>query len=170
VLVGEAGETDAARRLMAHSPLDATGLPGPSLIVYMAGACMFRTPRYRQIGGYEPLFFIGGEETLVSVDVLAGGVAIVYAEEPIVRHHPSPLRDSALRRRMLARNATWVACMRLSRREAWCATWAAVGVMRREDTFVRDALALFAALPWALTRRRLIPREALCQSSMQCLG
>jgi len=86
---GEAGETDAARRLMAHSPLDATGLPGPSLIVYMAGACMFRTPRYRQIGGYEPLFFIGGEETLVSVDVLAGGVAIVYAEEPIVRHHPS---------------------------------------------------------------------------------
>jgi GT2 family glycosyltransferase len=156
VLVDAADETDATCRLMALSPLDATGLPGPSLIGYMAGSCVFRTPLYRQIGGYEPRFFIGGEETLVALDVLASGFAIVYAEELIVHHHPSPLRDSGLRRRMLARNDAWVAWMRLSWREAWRATWAAMHVMRREDAFVRDVLALFAALPWALTRRRSI--------------
>jgi GT2 family glycosyltransferase len=159
VLVDEAGETDATCRLMARSPLNATGLPGPSLIGYMAGACVFRTSLYRQIGGYEPRFFIGGEETLASLDVLASGLAIVYAGELIVHHHPSPLRDSVLRRRMLARNAAWVAWMRLSWGEAWRATWAALRVMRRENAVVRDVWVLFAALPWALTRRRPIPRE-----------
>jgi GT2 family glycosyltransferase len=159
VLVDEAGEIDATCRLMAHSPLDATGLPGPPLIGYLAGACVFRTPLYRQVGGYEPRFFIGGEETLVALDVLASGFAIVYAEELIVYHHPSQLRDSVLRRRMLARNDAWVAWMRLSWREAWRATWAAMHVLRREGSFVRDALALFASLPWALTRRRPIPPE-----------
>jgi GT2 family glycosyltransferase len=159
VLVDEAGETDATCRLMARSPLNATGLPGPSLVGYMAGASVFRTSLYRQIGGYEPRLFIGGEETLVSLDVLASGFAIVYAEELLVHHHPSALRDSGLRRRMLARNAAWVAWMRLSWREAWRATGAALGVMRREGTFACDVLALFAALPWALTRRRAIPIE-----------
>jgi GT2 family glycosyltransferase len=159
VLVDEAGAIDATCRLMAHSPLDATGLPGPSLIGYMAGSCVFRTPLYRQIGGYDPRFFIGGEETLVALDVLASGFAVTYAEELIVHHHPSPLRDSVLRRRMLARNDAWVAWMRLSWREAWRATWAAMHVLRREGSFVRDALALFAALPWALTQRQLIPSE-----------
>jgi GT2 family glycosyltransferase len=159
VLVDDAGETDATCRLMARSPLDPTALPGPSLIGYMAGSCVFRTSLYRQIGGYEPRFFIGGEETLVSLDVLASGFAIVYADELVVHHHPSALRDSRLRRRMLARNAAWVAWMRLSWREAWRATWAALSVLRREGAFGRDTCALFAALPWALTRRRVIPPE-----------
>jgi GT2 family glycosyltransferase len=159
VLVDEAGETDATCRLMARSPLDATGLPGPSLIGYMAGACVFRTTLYQQIGGYETRLFIGGEETLASLDVLASGFAIVYAEQLIVHHHPSPLRDSALRRRLLARNAAWVAWMRLPWRQGWRATWSAVHVLRREGSFVRDVLALLAALPWALTRRRTIPHE-----------
>jgi GT2 family glycosyltransferase len=170
ILVDEAGELDATCRLMARSPLDATGLPGPSLIGYLAGACVFRTSLFRQVGGYEPRFFIGGEETLVALDVLANGFAIVYAEELIVHHHPSPLRDSALRRRMLARNAAWVAWMRLSWPEAWRAMWAAVHVMRREGTFITDVLALIGALPWALSRRRPLPpkveemREAVRRS------
>src|SRR5260370_40298841 len=62
VLVDEAGETDTTCRLMARSPLDATGLPGPSLVGYMAGSCAFRTSLYRQIGGYQPRLFIGGGE------------------------------------------------------------------------------------------------------------
>lgn len=159
VLVDEAGETDDTCKLMARSPLDSTGLPGPSLIGYMAGACVFRTSLYRQIGGYEPRLFIGGEEELVSLDVLASGFAIVYAEELILYHHPSPLRDSGLRRRMLARNAAWVAWMRLSWREAWTATRFAFNVIRREGAFPRDAVTLVAALPWALSRRRRISAD-----------
>jgi GT2 family glycosyltransferase len=159
VLVNKAGETDDTCHLMARSPLDATGLPGPSLIGYMAGACVFRTSLYRQIGGYEPRLFIGGEEELVSLDVLASGFAIVYAEELVLHHHPSPIRDSGLRRRMLARNAAWVAWMRLPWRDALNATRVAIHVMRREGKFPGDAFALIAALPWALARRRVISSD-----------
>jgi hypothetical protein len=136
VLVDEAGETDATCRLISRSPLDATDLPGPSLVGNVAGASVLRTSLYRRIGGYEPQLFIGGKQTLVSLDMLASGFAIVYAEELLVHHRPSPLRDNGLR-----------------------ATWAALNAMRRKDAFVRDACALFAALPWALTRHRPIPRE-----------
>jgi GT2 family glycosyltransferase len=159
VLVNEAGETDDTCQLMARSPLDTSGLPGPSLIGYMAGACVFRTSLYRQIGGYEPRLFIGGEEELASLDVLASGFAIVYAEELILHHHPSPLRDSSLRRRMLARNAAWVAWLRLPWREAWIATRVAINVLRREGKFRHDAFALLTAIPWALARRRVIPND-----------
>ncbi|AMM17451.1 glycosyl transferase family 2 [Burkholderia sp. PAMC 28687] len=159
ILVNEAGETDDTCQLMARSPLDAAGLPGPSLIGYMAGACVFRTLLYRQIGGYEPRLFIGGEEELVALDVLASGFAIVYADELVLHHHPSPIRDSSLRRRMLARNAAWVAWMRLPWREAWNTTRVAIKIIRREGTFPRDAFSLFAALPWALARRRAIPDD-----------
>jgi GT2 family glycosyltransferase len=159
VLVNESGETDDTCQLMARSPLDTTGLPGPSLIGYMAGACVFRTSLYRQIGGYEPRLFIGGEEELASLDVLASGFAIVYAEELVLHHHPSPIRDSGLRRRMLARNAAWVAWMRLPWREAWAATRVAIDVIRREGKFRHDALALLTAIPWAVARRRVIPND-----------
>jgi hypothetical protein len=64
-----------------------------------------------------------------------------------------------LRRRLLARNAAWVAWMRLPWREAWNATRVAIKIFRREGAFPRDALALIAALPWALTRRRAIPDD-----------
>jgi hypothetical protein len=113
--------------LMKNSPLDAPGLPGPSLIGYIACASVFRTSLYRAFGGYGPRLFIGGEETLVSLDVLSSGFAIVYVEELVLHHFPSPLRDSALRRRMVARHA-WVAWIRLPLREAWVCT--ATGISR----------------------------------------
>ncbi|MGF6851978.1 GT2 family glycosyltransferase [Paraburkholderia sp. CI3] len=122
---------------------------------------MFRAALYREIGGYEPRLFIGGEETLVSLDVLASGHAIVYCEQSTLHHHPSPVRDSALRRRVLARNAAWVAWLRLPLGEALSATLRALDVFAREGTLMRDGTELLAGLAWTVRERRVVPRSIL---------
>lgn len=156
VVVGEQGARDETCERMRESPLIRDGLPGPALIGYMAGACVFRTDVFRQVGGYEPRLFIGGEETLVSLDVLAAGHDIVYMDELVLHHHPSPLRDSAQRRRLLARNAAWVAWMRLPLSEASRATRDALRTLRKERSLRRDLPAFIAGIGWALGRRRVI--------------
>ncbi|MDQ7978879.1 glycosyltransferase [Paraburkholderia sp. SARCC-3016] len=157
--VGEARETDPISVLMQHSPLDATGLPGPSLVGYMAGASVMRTAVFRQIGGYDARYFIGGEEERVALDVLAAGHAIVYCAACAIAHHPSPLRDSALRRRMLARNAAWTAWQRLAVSDACRATARAIECFRKEGTLWQDGFALLRGLRWALRERRRIPER-----------
>jgi GT2 family glycosyltransferase len=157
VVVGEHGQTDDTCERMRDSPLSNEGLPGPALIGYMAGACVFRTEAFREAGGYEPKLFIGGEETLVSLDVLCAGHEIVYIDALVLHHHPSPLRDSALRRRLLARNAAWVAWLRLPLGEALRATRNALRVMRAERSLRRDLPSLIAGIAWVLARRRVIP-------------
>ncbi|HEY2024708.1 glycosyltransferase family 2 protein [Paraburkholderia sp.] len=157
VVVGEGGATDPTCTVMRASPLGADGLPGPALIGYMAGACVFRTALFRAVGGYASRLFIGGEEELVALDVLAFDQAIVYCEQLTVHHHPSPVRDSALRRRLLARNAAWTAWLRLPWREASQATLHALAVFARERTLARDSADLLRGLPWAWRGRRVVP-------------
>lgn len=105
--VGAAGDTGPVSTVMQRSPLDAAGLPGLSLVGYMAGASVMRTSVFREVGGYDARYFIGGEEQRMALDVLAAGHTIGYCAACTNAHQPSPLRDSALRRRMLARNAAW---------------------------------------------------------------
>jgi GT2 family glycosyltransferase len=155
--VGAAGDTDPVSTVMQMSPLDASGLPGPSLVGFMAGASVMRTSVFRQMGGYDARYFIGGEEERMALDVLAAGYAIVYCAACTIAHHPSPLRDSALRRRMLARNAAWTAWQRLPVSDAWRATARAFDCFRRERTFWRDGIALLSGLQWALRERKRVP-------------
>ncbi|AJK46702.1 glycosyltransferase family 2 protein [Burkholderia plantarii] len=157
VVVGDEAATDPGCAAMSLSPLGSEGLPGPALVGYMAGACVFRTALFRDVGGYEPRLFIGGEEELVALDVLALGHSIVYCDQLTVHHHPSVQRDSGLRRRMLARNAAWVGWLRLPWPEAGRATLRALGTFAREGHLLRDGLALLRGLAWILPRRRVVP-------------
>ncbi|WP_027800732.1 glycosyltransferase family 2 protein [Paraburkholderia dilworthii] len=161
VVVGEDKVTDPTCSVMRASPLGSDGLPGPALIGYMAGACVFRSSLFRQLGGYEPRLFIGGEEELVALDVLASGHAIVYCDQLTVHHHPSPSRDSGLRRRTLARNAAWIAWLRLPWPEASRTTVQALTTFSREGTLARDGLALLRGFTWALRRRKPVSHHVL---------
>jgi GT2 family glycosyltransferase len=161
VLVGESLKLDETCVRMRNSPLESRDLPGPPLTGYIAGACVFRTDVFRAVGGYEPRLFIGGEEELVALDLLASGHAIVYMDSLVVHHHPSRARDSRLRRRLLARNAAWIAWLRLPLHDACSATGRAFALLWREGTFARDAFRMMGALPWALARRRVVPTSVL---------
>lgn len=161
VVVGDDARVDPTCLRMSASPLERAGLPGPPLIGYMAGACVFRTSVFREVGGYEPRLFIGGEEALISLDVLDRGYAIVYCDALTVTHHPSASRDAGLRRRMLARNAALVAWLRLPLSEAWAASGRALAACAKEGAFVRDLAALAADMGWALPRRRVVSEFVL---------
>lgn len=155
VMVGHARLLDPTCARMEASPLAREGLPGPALIGYMAGACVFRTAVFRAVGGYEPRLFIGGEEALVALDVLEAGHAIVYCDTAVVTHFPSPARDAPLRRRMLARNAALVAWMRLPLIEALRESGRAFSLLV-EQAAAAQAGALLADIRWAIGRRRKV--------------
>ena len=161
VVVGDEQRIDPTCLCMNASPLPSDGLPGPALVGYMAGACVFRTAVFREVGGYEPRLFIGGEESLVSLDVLDRGYAIVYCEGLTVTHYPSPSRDARLRRRMLARNAALVAWLRLPLREAVAASCRALAVCAKEGAWMRDMARLMADTAWALPRRHVVDAMVL---------
>ena len=150
VIVGEDGVPDATCEAMAHSPLASEGLPGPALIGYMAGAAIFRASAYREVGGYDPRFFIGGEEELLALDLLARGWKLVYAPMLTLRHCPSPVRDAVHRRQLLARNAVWVGCMRLPPAMIVQRIVRALGAMVRSRSLLRDGLDMLKGLPAAL--------------------
>jgi len=63
ILVGDEQRLDPISHEMAESPVpDRHGLPGAVLLSFMAGAVAVRTVAYKEVGGYDPRFFIGGEE------------------------------------------------------------------------------------------------------------
>jgi GT2 family glycosyltransferase len=159
VVVGASGEPDPTCALMAASPLPTDGLPGPSLIGIMAGASVFRTEAYRAVGGYEPRLFIGGEETLLSLDLLARGWRLVYAAAVVTRHQPSQIRESQLRRRLLARNAIWVAWLRLPFGAACRETLRALASHGWRKGLGTVLLQSLAGLRWVLRERSVIPAE-----------
>lgn len=161
VLVGDAGQLDPTCMLMSESPLPRAGLPGPALVGFMAGACVFRASAFHAAGGYEPRLFIGGEEELLSLDLLEAGHAIVYCGAIAVTHRPSPARDAPLRRLMLARNAAVVAWLRLPVREATTRTWGALTVFARERRLLARAWPLLRDIGWALKRRRAVGAPVL---------
>lgn len=170
VTVGEARTPDPTCERMAASPLEGADYPLRRLTGFMAGAAVFRTAIFRELGGYEPRLFIGGEEALLALDVLQAGYDIAYAPSLEVHHRPSLLRDSALRRRLLARNAALVAWLRLPRREAIAATGRALWSACKEARTAEDLRALLSGIGWATQRRRPVAprvlrmREAVCKA------
>lgn len=173
VVVGDEGETDARCVRLSASPLDRSGLPGPALTRYLAGACVFRRAALLAVSSDEPLRFAGGDEERVALDLLAQGHAIVYGEGVVARRYPgddvetsraSHRRDgpdASLRRRIAARHAAWVAWQRLPLASAVGATLRAFGVFARERTLWRDGSLLIAGMGAALKRRRPAPPSVL---------
>jgi GT2 family glycosyltransferase len=160
ILVGPEEEEDSICAEMASSPLPLEpGMPGRSILGFMAGASVVRRSAFLAAGGFEPRFFIGGEEELLAVDLVAAGWWLCYVPRLVVHHHPSSRRDVSSRNWHLLRNALWSAWLRrpLS------------GVLRKTGQLVRTAprtreswrgfAAAVAGLPWVLRQRRVVPPQ-----------
>jgi N-acetylglucosaminyl-diphospho-decaprenol L-rhamnosyltransferase len=161
VVVGNEERLDPACAQMAVSPLSAAGLPGHAVVGLLAGAAMVRRSAFLEVGGFEPRFFLGGEEELLAVDLAAAGWRMTYLPDAVVHHHPST-RDGAGRRRLLARNALWCAWMRRPLPHAVARTLGYARRGLRDRDVRRGVVDAIVGLRWALGHRTAVPPDVQC--------
>ncbi|MET9697009.1 glycosyltransferase [Streptomyces sp. NPDC006529] len=157
VRVGPDAEADPLNGMLADSPLgNAADLPGPQVLGFLACAAVARREAYLQAGGYDPILFLGGEETLLAYDLTAHGWGVCHVPDVVALHRPTggvrPGRPAVQRR-----NAALTAWLRRplgvaahhTRRLAADAT---------HDPEARQALlGLLERLPRALRSRHPLP-------------
>src|SRR5262249_8775760 len=110
-------------------------------------------------------FFLGGEEALVAYDLMEAGWSMVYLDKATVRHMPSQHRDMVQRRRLLVRNALWLAWLRRPYDSAWRETSRALSQLKTDPTVRAGFIEALKGLSWVWPRRRPIspPIEVLVQ-------
>ena len=160
VLVGPDERLDPVCAEMARSPLRGPlDLPGRPVLGFLCAAAMVRRRAFLRAGGFEPRFFVGGEEQLLAIDLTATGFALAYVDTIVVHHHPSTRRQAGRRRRLLLRNALWCAWLR---RPAATALRVTLALARAHATDPALAPALASALAgalWIVRRRHVVPLE-----------
>lgn len=158
VLVGAEGREDPTSAYMAACGRPRAGVvPGLEVAGFLAGACVMRREAFVAAGGYEPRLFIGGEESLLALDLLAAGWHMAYVPQLVVHHHPSARRDSAERRHLLLRNALWCAWLRRPLAGACRETVRRVRRARGQPRLAWSVMAALGGMPWVLRNRRVIP-------------
>ena len=164
VLVGPDDDDDPLNEVMARSALPASAsVPGRPVIGFLACAAIVRRTAFLAAGGFHPRFGVGGEETLLALDLRRLHWEVIYLPDVVAHHHPSPRRDDGRRDRHLARNALWTAWLRLPLRDAVAQT---IDVLKqcRNDPHVRRGMldALFGA-PGVLRERDVVGERLALQ-------
>jgi N-acetylglucosaminyl-diphospho-decaprenol L-rhamnosyltransferase len=160
VLVGERERVDPTCLLMARSPLPRPpGLDLPATLGFLAGASLVRRDAFLATGGFDPRLALGGEEELLALDLARAGWALAYCADATIHHYPSPRRDAASRRWLLARNRLWVAWLRRPLPAALTKTVIAAGRGVRDRDARRGFAAALRGIPWITRQRRVIPPD-----------
>ena len=167
VLLGREERLDPVCTTMAASPLPRPdGVPGPCLGGFVACATVVRRAAFLEAGGFDKRLEVGGEEELLAIDLMNRGWLLVYAEDVVAHHHPSPVRSPTQRRSNLTRNALWTAWLRRPALPALGATcrlgWAAV----RDTTARRGLTKAAAGAGWVARQRRVVRPEVEAQLKM----
>ncbi|MER7014505.1 glycosyltransferase, partial [Saccharopolyspora sp. NPDC000359] len=93
-------------------------LPGPALMSVMAGLTTFRVRAFRAAGGFSARLWLGGEEELLALDLVASGWWLCWRDDIVIHHKPSTSRDARLRRQLGIRNTLLTAWLRRPVRDA----------------------------------------------------
>jgi GT2 family glycosyltransferase len=160
ILVEPGGREDPIVPELRHSPVPgAAWLPGPALGSFLAGASMLRTEAFRRAGGFSPRLWLGGEEELLSADLMALGWHLCYAEDVVVHHEPSRLREPHLRRRHGIRNTLWFTWLRRPLPAAARRTARLLRTLPRDRVTARALAEAAAGLGWVARERRTLPPD-----------
>ncbi|WP_435849637.1 glycosyltransferase family 2 protein [Streptomyces pristinaespiralis] len=155
--VGLDGVPDPLNEVLATSPLGCTAdLPGPQVLGFLACAAVARRDAFLQAGGYHPLLFLGGEETLLAYDLAAHGWGVCHCPDVVAVHHPTG-GVRAGRAAVQRRNAALTAWLRRPLPLALRHT-RMLAADARHDPQAREALRdMLVRLPAALRARRRLP-------------
>lgn len=156
-LVGPRNEPDPLNDVLAASPVGrAPDLPGREVLGYLGCAAVVRRSAYLDAGGYHPVLFFGGEESLLAYDLAARGWGVSYCPDVVAHHHPDPGPRDRRRARVL-RNELLTAWLRRPLPTVLRHT-AALVLAARNDVDAREALrGAFARLPATLRCRERLP-------------
>ncbi|WP_327467556.1 SigB/SigF/SigG family RNA polymerase sigma factor [Baekduia sp.] len=150
ILVGPEEHLDPTCERMARGPR-LPGAPGPAIAGFLACAVVFRRDALLAVGGFEERFGLGGEEALLTMDLLTAGWTASYADDVVAHHHPHPGHRRG-RRRAIVRNDLWTMWLRRPVGVATGATLRALTPGRLGG--LADALAGSA---WVWRERRVLP-------------
>ncbi|SDP24368.1 glycosyltransferase family 2 protein [Lentzea jiangxiensis] len=150
-LVGPAETPDPITPLLRDSPLG-EGVAGPAVLGFLACSAVVRRQAFLEVGGFSPVLFFRGEETLLSWDLAAAGWALCYVEDVVAHHHPATGRepDGEV----------------VQRRNAVLTSWMRRPVTTALAVSLKDPRAFRAALPrlhQALRQRRGLPEHLEAQ-------
>lgn len=157
VRVGPEERSDPLNAVLAASAAGrADDVPGPEVFGFLACAAVVRRRAFLETGGFHPLIFFGGEETLLAYDLAARGWGVSYCAELVAHHHPAPAarpdRKALMRRNELI--GYWL------RRPLPLAVRGTARLLAESahDPEARLALrGVLARLPAALRQRRPLP-------------
>lgn len=164
IVVEPSGEDDPIVPELAGSPVAARpGLPGPALLSIMAGASVLRADAFRAAGGFSPRLWLGGEEELLSTDLITNGYWLCYLPGATVHHQASPARDATRRRQLGIRNTLWFTWLRRPAGPALRRTAGLAATVPRDTASAAAFAAALRGLPWVLRERRPVTPELEAQ-------
>jgi GT2 family glycosyltransferase len=160
ILVAPAMVEDPITPELRDSPVPGPAwLPGPALLGVLAGASMFRVAAFREVGGFSPRLWLGGEEELLALDLAARGWWMCWAPDVVVEHAPSASRDPRRRRQLGIRNTLWTAWLRRPLPSALRRTGTLLRSVPPDWASVVAVVEALAGLAWVLRERRVVPPE-----------
>lgn len=136
------------------------GLPGPSILGFLACSALVRRTAFEGAGGFSPLLHFRGEEQLLALDMATSGWDLCYCSELVAVHKPSHVRPPgpAQQARSL-RNAMLTAWLRrplpLCVRATATLSWRAAHDREHASALV-EAIRMFPAV---LRGRKMLPAE-----------
>jgi GT2 family glycosyltransferase len=158
IVVEPEGRDDPITAELAGSPVPGRpGLPGPALLSILAGASVLRCEAFRAAGGFSPRLWLGGEEELLSADLVTRGYTLCYLPAATVHHQASVRRDATRRRWLGIRNTLWFTWLRRPLRPALRRTAELARTVPPDRVSVAAFAAAARGLPWLLRERRPVP-------------
>lgn len=159
ILVRDEARLDPISMEMADSPLeDRSGVPGAVLMSFMAGAVIVRRTAYDEVGGYDPVFFLGGEEETLAVKLARRGWEMRYLPAIVMRHHPSVANAPKLRAFGM-RNTLWNAWLHRRLPSAMRWTLFTLADTPKNEDWLRGVRMAVGGAGWVLRARRPIDAE-----------
>lgn len=160
ILVGRERKLDPTCAEMAMGKLPAfSDTPGFPILGFLACGSIVRRPAYLAVGGYEKRFGIGGEESLLAMDLAAKGWRLAYVEYIIAYHFPSPIRNYGDRRRCEVRNVLITAWLRRPLGIALSKTISFLKPALRDSYTRAGLLDTLLKIVWLLRFRQPAPRH-----------
>jgi GT2 family glycosyltransferase len=163
VLVEPGGWLDPVSAAHERAPLGrAEDLPGPSVLGFLACGVVVRRGPFLEVGGYDEVVHMYGEETRLAWDLRSAGYGLAYVPDLVAHHQPSTTPRAPGAACLLERNRVLTTLMRRP--------WPVVTreVLRSLGTSAGRA-GLRGAVPRsraALSRRRLLAPEAEAEARL----